>query len=90
MSGDNVTPIRPDASPVITRTEPTTLEDRERAMDAIVDAETTLDLLQALWTANDDSSIDLGTDCPGTALNTLRALQRHLRRAREALEHSEG
>ena len=58
--------------------------DFDRAMDAIVDAEATLDLLQTVWTAN------ATTDHVGTTINALRALQRHLSRAREAMEHGAG
>src|SRR5688572_8562996 len=63
--------------------------DFDRAMDALYDAEATLDLLQTVWTAN-AKNVELGTDHVGTPINALRALQRHLQRAREAMEHGAG
>lgn len=64
--------------------------DFDCAMDAIYDAEATLDLLQTVWTANVKPSMELGTDHVGTPINALRALQRHLKRAREAMERGAG
>jgi len=64
--------------------------DFDRAMDSILDAETTLDLLQTLVIANQDTRIELGTDSPSAVLNALRSMQRDLKRAREAMERGAG
>lgn len=70
--------------------------DFDRAMDAIVDAATTVDLLQALYEARprphgaEPKPLELGTDDEHAAGNALRAVQRHLKRAREALERGAG
>ena len=62
----------------------------ERAMDAIYDAEATLDLQQTLWTANQDAGpLKLGMDYEHTAEPSARR-KRYLKRAREAVERVEG